>query len=161
MKIFSNFSLNFFCLLCGFFFGNLFGSGELQYFSTYTPNTSDLEIFSQKEGAGGFPLFPHQVLSFLPGPGIIGFVLLFFAELLNWSFARAATRQIENSSKTQRSIWRKGPNPWRAMKKTSSLGGILKILEKPEKAFVPFSFLNSLKTGFFFGIFVDAFKVGS
>lgn len=147
MKIFANFSLNLFCLLCGFFFGNLFGSLELHYFESHQHTTSEFESYS------GGSSKAKQIISFFPGPGILGFLLLFIAEILNWWEAREKTNFRQRTGFFPRS---------KTLHNFSSTNSQNQILgEVGKKSSVWLNFMNSFKTGFLFGIFVDAFKVGS
>lgn len=80
MKTFSDFSLNLFCLLFGFFLGNLF------------PNIS-LGLDFNKEVGGTAPLpdfFRLDILiqkfsDIIPGPSQVGLFILLVSELINWS----------------------------------------------------------------------------
>lgn len=122
MKTFSDFSLNLFCLLFGFFLGNLFPNVSLsidpQSINNF-PKIQDTRI----------ELLLQTVSGTIPGPSQVGLLLLFISELINWTGKFFRTKQIFPS--------------------------------RTSRFFKVFPFFNSVKIGLLFGIFVDAFKVGS
>jgi hypothetical protein len=129
MKTFSDFSLNLFCLLFGFFLGNLF------------PNISLGLDFKEWGQAKLLPLpdfFRLDILiqtfsGIIPGPSQVGLFIVVVSELINWSGKFLRTKEGR----------REPPQ-----------------LKFPAQKPI-FPFLNSIKIGLLFGIFVDAFKVGS
>lgn len=126
MKTFSEFSLNLFCLLFGFFLGNLFPNLSLDGVQGLTPTTTkNLSEFQDTR----IDILLQTFSGTIPGPSQVGLLILLMSELINW----------------MGKLFRGG---FAAPKK-----GVL--------ATQLFPFLNSIKIGLLFGIFVDAFKVGS
>lgn len=152
MKTFSEFSLNLFCLLFGFFLGNLFPDQSIfeQIFGTkaergVSPISSQRNltegIFASDDIALQTSTFSNPVnlvswrLDLLPtsfpGPSQVGLSILVLSEFINWNGA----------------FWKK------------RAGGANKVPPCSHNQF--FILFNSFKIGLLFGIFVDAFKVGS
>lgn len=183
MNKFSNFSLNLFLLLCGFFWGNLFGAIEENIpklgfaFSeklnpTQVGNELEMQNFKgdspweQNSQLEALPLFSGEFLRFFPGPGILGLIVLFLAELCNWATSRQGALKKRNSLKKFKSFQGVSLNPLNLQLGLDQnfLGNNLENnrswgKSQLQKSFVPY--LNSFKIGFLLGIFVDAFKVGS
>lgn len=153
MKTFSDFSLNLFCLLFGFFLGNLFpnislgldfqkgdrgpepGLSGVGPPGTFDPPGSFLDFFR-------LDILIQTISDIIPGPSHVGLVILLTSELINWTGKFFRIKQF-NKKVT-------GP----------SVDSQRLLDELPIRPSF-FSFINSVKIGLLFGIFVDAFKVGS
>ena len=151
MQKFSNFSLNLFLVLFGFFCGNLLPGGSIEFPGSFL-NFGDAagQSFSNQNNPSGEIVATHQqilglptqtLFSALPGPGFFGLIVLFFAEFINWCGARVSSQQrFKGQSSNSQFVFE------------------TKLLNRNSSKF---SYFNSLKIGFLLGIFVDAFKVGS